>query len=142
MVLAEVTTYLASQGIGTAATDLFYGPMKEAYPDAVVLVQEYGGLTDEPNLSDPTPTAAPAGKSIRLEFPRIQILCRGARNDYNTPRAKAEAARVALTKVLNQTLSGVRYLAIEPIQPPFPLSADENERERIVFNCQITKELS
>ena len=123
MLLPEVVSYLNSQGIASFGVDLFYGPLKEAYPDEILIVQEYGGSQDEPTLSDNSviDSSQSFGKGIRLEYPHIQVLCRGNKNEYDPPRLRAERARRSLLKVLNQTISGVFYVAIETLQPPFRL---------------------
>jgi len=139
MILAELTTYLAANGIGTTGTDLFYGPLQEQYPDVVTLVNVYGGSPDEPAMGDPI--AAP-GKSARLEFQHVQLLFRGAANDTDGPLTRALSARDAMLKVLSSTLSGTYYLAIEPLQDPFFLSMDKNYRLSYVFNARCTKEPS
>lgn len=129
MVLAELVTYLATQSIGTAATDLFYGLMPES-PDACVVLYEYGGMPNEPDLGTP---------NTRLEFPRVQVVTRGVKNDYDGPRLKAQDVVTALTKIANQTLSGVSYKAVQAIQPPFFLRRDDNFRVEFACNFQVTK---
>ena len=139
MVLDELVAYLAAHGIGTAAVDIFYGSMKDTFPDEVVLLQEYGGIQDEPNMSDPG--GAP-GYGVRLEYPRIQVLHRGKRDDYVTPRTKAEATRKVLMAVNDTSLSGVHYSYIEILQPPYRLRTDANFRIEIAYNIQVCKRLS
>jgi hypothetical protein len=138
MTEAEVVTYLASQGGGTAGVDIWYGSMLETYPDVVTLVQVTGGLPDEPDMGD----EAASGSKTRLEFPRLQILYRGIRDDYTGPRTRAESGRVAMMKIVNTTLSGVRYLSAEPLGPPYKIRQDENFRYEFAIKVQVTKELS
>jgi hypothetical protein len=137
VVLDEITEYLSFNGVGSMGVDLFYGAMKESYPSSVIIVQIYGGIQDEPSLGDSTSF----GRAIRLEYPRIQILCRGVRDDTTGPYQRAVNARDALVRISNQVLKGVKYLAVEPLQPPFRLRSDENFREHYAFNCQVTKEI-
>jgi hypothetical protein len=138
MLLPELTTWAATKSLGTAGTDLFYGPMHEEYPDAVTIIQEYGGLADEPSLGDPSGP----GTKIRYEQPFVQFLFRGARDDYDGPRTRAEAGRVAVMTILNTTMSGVLYLGAEIVQPPFHMMTDENQRHYFVLNVHIFKEPS
>lgn len=138
MLLSEVCTYLATQGIGTSGTNLFYGPMQEQYPDAVVVVEEYGGFPDEPNLGDGGPTS---GQATRLEYPAFRVLCRGTRDDYDGPRAKAVLAKAALMKVVNETMSSCQYLGFD-VGPLIPLRPDSNFRHSITFNVHTMKEPS
>ena len=111
MLLTELAAYLQAQGIGTQGVSLFYGTMPETDPTdsspVTVVLYEYGGTMNEPDLGT---------GNTRLEFPSVQIVCRGLANDYNSPRQKATDIVTALTKVINQTLSGVSYKAIEPKQ--------------------------
>lgn len=132
MILAELVTYLATQGIGTAGTNLFYGLMKEQYPDVVVVVQENGGTPDEPDLG------VNKGQTVRLENPEIVVICRGVRDDYDTPRQKAEDVRTALMKITNQTLSGVKFLVAET-RPPGFRRFDDNFRNEFGVPARVTK---
>lgn len=136
---AEITAYLATQGLGTAGTDLFYGPVREFYQDAMGTVQLWGGLKDEPNLGDNTGGAgATFGRAVRLEYPKLQVLFRGAPNDYDGPRLKADQARNELAKVLNTSLSGTRYVSIETNNVRW-LKMDENFRHHFIFDVMPTK---
>ena len=101
MLLAEIGAYLIANGVGTTLdTDVFLGKVPSD-PDVIVAVQEYGGLADEPDLGT---------GNIRLEMPRIQVLCRGVKDDYSGPRQVCQTAKIQLMKIRNQALSGVRYL--------------------------------
>lgn len=132
MVLDELVTFLAANGVGTAGFDLFYGLLPPD-PDIATVLYEYGGLPSEP---------ATGGKTNRLVFPKIQALCRGIKDDYDGPRLRAEAIVGLFVSILNQNISGVRYLAVVPIQEPFPLRRDEDFRIEMVCNFQVTKEPS
>jgi hypothetical protein len=52
---------------------------------------------------------------IRIDYPMLQIICRATREDYPTARDKAENIRVLLASVLEQTISGVHIMRIEPM---------------------------
>lgn len=131
MVLPELTTYLATQGIGTAGTNLFYGILPDT-PDALVTLFEYGGFPNEPDLGT-------GGTTTRFEYPRIQMLCRGVKDDYDGPRLKAQQVVAALTAVVNTTLSGIYYISVIPLQAPFFLRRDENFRVEFACNFQVSK---
>ena len=134
LMIADVTTYLAAQGIGTAAVNLFYGIMDDT-PDAQVVTFEYPGLMNEPNLGKTT---------ANLVYPRIQVQARGIAYDYDGPRQKLQDVVTAFTKVTNQTIvvAGVSYKAIMALQDPFFLRRDANFRVTFACNFQITKEYS
>ena len=130
--LSEMATFIASACSLTVGTTVFRGTLP-ATPDACCAIYEYGGEA-------PTTTFGVA--AIALEYPRVQIVFRGARNDYDAPRALAETAYRACAAANHQSLSSTRYLAMEPLQSPFLLRRDENERVVIAFNVRLTKELS
>lgn len=127
MVLAELTTYLGTQSIGT--TNFYYGGLPPD-PDIVVVLFEYGGLPNEPDMGT---------GNTRLVFPLIQAVVRGVREDYDGPRLMIQNVVTAFTKVVNQNLSGIPYKAIEARQDPFFLRRDDNFRVEFVCNFKVTK---
>lgn len=135
MLLDEVSSFLVAQnvftGVGTGggATPLFTGKIMAA-PDVAGFLFEYGGKSPEFDLGR---------GGIRLEFPRIQLVCRGVRDDYSGPRLLAQTAFIQLSAVVNQNLSGVRYLTIDAMQTPFFLRRDDNDRIEIVCNYTVMK---
>lgn len=129
MVLTELTTYLASQSLGVVGTNIFYNITPET-PDALISLFEYGGMPSEPDLGTP---------NMRLEFPLIQAITRGVKNDVDGPRLVAQNIVTAFTKVINQSLSGVSYKAILAKQAPAFMRRDENFRTYFVCNFQVFK---
>jgi hypothetical protein len=134
MLLDELALYLQTQGLGTVGTTIFKGTLPDQ-PDACTAVFEYAGLPSEKTFS-PTPGAAVEEK------PRVQIVCRGIKQDYQTPRTQADAIWKALDGLGNVTMSGTGYLWIEALQSPFLMRRDENERVYIAVNYQVMKRLS
>lgn len=130
--LDEVATFVATACSLTVGTNLFKGQLPPL-PLVCAAVYEYGGEAPVTTLG----TAA-----IAVEYPRVQVVFRGARLDYSTPRALAETAYRAMAAANHQTITSTRYLAMEPLQAPFSLGMDGNECFRIAFNVRITKELS
>ena len=134
MVLAELATYLAADGLGlTAGTNLFYSLLPES-PDVCVALFEYPGLPDEVELG---------GTTIRAEWPRVQVVVRGAGDaGSDAPRLLCEQIRRSFTKIREQILSGCAYHAVTAIQAPFPLAPDENFRFKYACNFQVYKDPS
>ena len=130
MLLDELATYLAAQGIGTQGVDLFNGVLPDSPPDAVALF-EYGGVA---------PVHALGGGQAKYERPRVQVVARAT--TYSAARSKIETIYKLLQAVSNASLSSVRYLSIEAVQSPFLLTRDENARVVLACNFQIVKELS
>lgn len=129
----EVGTYLASQLSLTRGTNLFEGIMPET-PNACLAVLTYAGGPSELGFGVTT--------GVQYEQPGLAIWCRGEPNDYTTPRDQAHSARQALAKVQATSLSGTLYHYIIPLQSPFVLETDENERRVLAFNCRVKKEPS
>ncbi len=132
MVLVELQTFLAAAGLGlTADTNLFYGILPDT-PDVCATINLYPGRPIEPNLGS-------GGGGVRLEYPRIQVVCRGTVDNLTAPTLLATQIMAALTGIVNQTLSGVFYLAVEAQQTPFPMRRDDNHRVEVACNYQVTK---
>ena len=129
MLLDEVAVYLETLNVGTRAVDLFTGFMPDT-PDALVVILEVPGRL--PSRDHGTP-------GVALEHPQIAVWARGIRRDYQNPRLKAQAAHDALSLVTNMLLSAVRYLDIMPMQQPFLVERDKDERSIIGFNAAVTK---
>lgn len=141
MVLTELAAYIISQDSARILdSNLFRGimpPEDAALPSTTTLALfEYGGKMSEPDLGY---TGTPR---MRLVFPLIQVMCRGLKDDYDTPRLAIQGVVTMFTAVLNQTLSGVYYLGIEAHSDPFPISRDDNFRISFVCNFTVTRQYS
>ena len=80
--------------------------------------------------------------AISVEYPRVQILVRGARLDYATPRAAIEVAYRAMAAAGAQLISSTRYLSMRPLHTPFLYEKDANDRLTMAFSAELQKELS
>lgn len=125
-ILDALGTYLASQGQGTLATDIFLTRMPDA-PDACVALYESAGLA---------PSHVFGSSVYAIDNQRIRVLCRGARNDYPSARSKATAIRAILGAVRDTTLSGVHILSILSTSEVYPLTRDGDDRP--VIGCDYT----
>lgn len=100
-----------------------------ATPDKCFVLYETGGFPNE-GLSS----------TGSVDRPTFQLRVRGPVNTgsgaYSTARVKIEAARVALENVLNENLSGWRYLHIKAQHPPLGLGQDNTDRPLLVVNFQ------
>ena len=119
----------ASQG--TLGTSIFLGTLPES-PDACVAVYENSG-------SSPAFTMGAGG--IRIDYPMIQIICRAGREDYPTARDKADAIRILLASVLEQTISGVNVMRIEPMGSVNQLGVDPKYRPLISVNFRCLERM-
>lgn len=130
MLLDEIASYLASQGVGTEGVDLFKSLMPDE-PSNCVALYDYGG-------SPPAMTLG-AG-AAQWEEPRIQVVARAT--TYSAARTKIGDVFTVLHSLLNTTLSGTLYISIEAVQSPFLLDRDESGRVRCACNFHIRKVLS
>lgn len=131
-VLDEMATFIASACSLTVGATLFKGKLP-ATPDTCAAIYEYAGVGPDFVMG----TAA-----ISLEYPRVQIAFRGAKDDYSTPRTTAETAFRACAAAAPQSISSTRYLRMTPLQSPFQRERDDLGRVVIAFNVQLEKELS
>lgn len=130
--ITEVADFVASACSLTVGTNLFRGHLPDK-PDVCAAVYEYGGSSPEFVFGQSAPAA---------EYPRLQIVFRGTARDYTTPRVLAETAYRACAAAANGTLGSTRYFSLLPLQPPFKLREDANDRPVIGFNVQASKVLS
>lgn len=132
--LDELAAYLATELSMAVGTDLFSNRAPPT-PDAVLTIYETGGSPSELGLGV-------AG--VLYEFPSVQVVARGAKDDFVTPRTVAENAYRALAEIQGATLSGTEYLLVRPLNPPQSTApgVDEDGRPRWSFNVLVEKELS
>ena len=132
-VLDDIAARIATAISGTVGTDVFKGRLPNE-PNVCVAVFEYGGRASEHGFGVVT--------KVQHEHPSVQVLVRGEPQDYETPRATADAIRNSLAQVQATLLNGVLYLMITPLQSPFLFRRDENERVIIACNYSCDKEPS
>ena len=130
-VLTELSAHLEAQGIGTRGTDLFVADMPQT-PDACTVIYEYASRG--PYRAFTSALGSPVAERVR-----IQVVCRA--KTYSAARTKAKAVWDELEN-FSGTLSSVEYLWIEAITSPFLFKKDENERELVATNYEITKKVS
>jgi hypothetical protein len=133
MLLDDLATLIEGGAIATSGTDLFAGGLPDT-PDAAVAMMETAGREGKHVFGQALPA---------IEYPRVRIAARGEPNDYETPRGTIEAIYQLLVARSAETVSGgARYLTWEPIQPPYSLGKDKNERWIVGFNVEVYKEVS
>lgn len=134
MLLDDAVDYLSSGGLGIAGEDLFKGTMPDA-PDVCVAVYETGGL--------PSVHAMAAGPGLAVvERPRIQVLCRAGRDDYETARSKAHSVFKLLDGLRARSINGTAYKWAAAVQSPFFIGPDQNNRPLISCNFDVVKALT
>jgi hypothetical protein len=104
--------YLVAQAISTDATT-FHGGDTPPNPDELTVVRDTPGLVPQEFMG---------GADILEQF-GIQVVVRATTNAAGVTRAWA--AYEALRRITHTTISGVRYVSMVAITPPFSLGADE-----------------
>lgn len=133
MILDEIAAYLSVNAVGTVGTDIFKSLMPED-PDFAIGIFEYAGRPSDKSF----------GTTIQIENARFQVLVRSDRESttagaYSAARSKARDVHLLLDGKGALALSGVDYLFIEALHPPFFLQRDENERVLIACNYEARK---
>jgi hypothetical protein len=130
----ELVTYLAAYSPSlslTSGTNLFTFALTPS-PDAQTALIPYGGMEPEGSF----------GKDgIRWEHTRIQVVCRGAKDDHRVPAAKADAIYLALGKINAESLSGTFYHRAWPLQSPNHMGTDAGGRPMVGFNVDVYRDL-
>ncbi len=134
MLLDDLVTLVDAQTALTDAVDLFAGGFYDeaGAPDTQAALYEYSGLPPHHVLGS---TNAPIAV-----LPRVQVACRSS--NYATARTLAQTIYDVVANLTHQTLSpsGKRYIRVEALQEPFDMGRDENHRNVIGFNLQITRD--
>ena len=128
-ILESVGDLLVARSQGTLGTNLFLAVMPET-PDVCTAVYENSGNR---------PSFTMGADPWAIDRPLIQVICRAARGDYPAARDKADGIREILGAVVDQTLSGIHVMRIEPQGSLNPLGEDENQRPMISvnFECMV-----
>ena len=128
----EIIALLATGSIGVYEVDLFKNRMPET-PNTCGCVFDTAGVA---------PQAGFGVAGIQHETPGVQIRFRGEKRQSAEPYAKAQSAYRLLMANWGAVLSNTQYLTLKPLQSPFILERDGNERVVWVFNALLEKELS
>jgi hypothetical protein len=124
----ELAEHLAAMNWGTAGTDLFADAMPDA-PDECISVASYN--------SGETPMRIQSNLGISIEAHHVQVRVRAASHD----RASTQADGVIdeLSRINNQAVGDHLFVSVWPMQPPFPLSEDEQRRTVYAFNLRVLR---
>jgi hypothetical protein len=128
MVLDAIAALVQSAGYGTIGVDLFYPEMPDQPDDCV-------SLADFP--SGPPDMELGYGQ-IGVERLSVQVTVRAVA--YDTGRTRIEGIVTELAKVLNQSVSGVRYLATIPNRAPSSIGRDPNGQYLFTVDFDVMKE--
>jgi hypothetical protein len=117
---------LQTDGVGTLATNIFLGYLRDT-PDVAVGVFEDRGNGAEQVFG--------AGV-VAIEQPSIRVVARAARNDYPAARTKILAVRASLGSIRDTTISGVNFMCVIATSDPYPMGLDEHERAMFGLDLQ------
>jgi hypothetical protein len=128
--LEALADRLQSASVATTATNLFLGLMPDK-PDLCVALYEYAGAS---------PLEVMVNDAATLERPSVQVIVRGARNDYPTAKALMEQVRDTLTAIANEDISGERFLRVSQQSSINALGVDDNDRPEFSLSLQVVME--
>jgi hypothetical protein len=130
--MADFLTDLAAFGASALPTLTVRTAVMPETPDRVLVLRPYPGLASDKGFGSAL---------LVFEHPRVQVVARGAREDFDQAWADGQAAYVAYGSISAQALSDTFYHNVRPLTPPFLLRYDENRRPEVVFNLHIDKDL-
>lgn len=132
MVLDDFMTLLSEAGLGIPAQTLFKGAMPLDAPGAAV-PDEVIALVETPGL----PALYVHGVAReRIAQPVVQVEIRSKQYDYESGRAKAEAAWQALDGLSNVTVNGTYYLWCLALEMPYRVRFDDLSRSHFLFRVR------
>ena len=128
----DLVAFLATQGHGTAATDLYQDVMPDSPDACVAVLSTPGGPSDGQFGTD----------ALKYERPRASIWIRAAREDVAAARTKAFAVYKDIGKIQAETVNGTFYNMLVVLQAPFHLKDDDQARPIFAFNVEAEKEVA
>lgn len=126
MILEALGDYLQTNSVGTLGTNIFLGKMP-ASPDYCITLYEYEGMAPKESFG---------GNPYDVDMPRIQVVVRGARDDYPTARDAVNTIRGLLADITDVTISSTKVLRVASLGAFIPLGLDDKDRPRIAANFQ------
>lgn len=129
MLVEDIANLLQTEGHGTRGTDLILYQLPDA-PDTVTAIREYEGGDVELVQNTTTPFEADVRFQVVTRAPTIAAA-----------RSKAQDIWITLSALRNVDLDGTFYQRVLPLQAPFVLTRDENDRWIIGCNYTVRKEV-
>lgn len=128
--LDEVAQYLDDQGVGEFSADAgrtIFVNHQPSEPDFCISL--FGNVGE---------TLGDSGRDVTdMQFPRFQVLVRGAEDEYALASSKMQAIRTALHGKLKLTLPSWRILRMHADQDGGPIGTDEQGRPEFSINFTV-----
>jgi hypothetical protein len=130
MLIEEVAQLIQAAGHGTLGVDIFLYQMPDT-PDTCVALREYGGGE---------PVYVHSRINPCYELPRFQLVARAP--SIPDARLLAHQVWITLQQIKNVSLGGTFYQRLQPLQSPFIIERDNNDRWVAGANFEAMKEVS
>jgi hypothetical protein len=98
-------------------------------PDDMVVLYEVPGMA---------PAFVHGKIGAAYEYPRLQLVVRS--KSFTAARTRIQTLYRALSDVTNMTIGGTWYMRIQPLQSPYQVPHDGNDRVVLLCNFQVSKE--
>ena len=130
-VASEAVDILEAAGLGTPGTNLFEYRLPDTPHQAIAVI--------------PYPGAQPMrhhGESVPgLQQPRFQVRCR-ATDDASVDDLADRAFRALCAAMNRDVAPGVAWLAVRPLQDPFPQPEDQSRRMVRACNFEVLRRVA
>jgi hypothetical protein len=129
MVLDDLIKVLVDAEVGTEApSGAIWKAFLPSTPDTVITLYPTGGSAGEAVLD---------GWGPKYEHHGVQVVSRSA--TLATAETNIQNCYDTLRVLVNAPINGSFYLSVTPVQPPFLLMKDENERWVYAFNVDAMR---
>ncbi len=129
----DIAAILAAAGIGTVAATSGWAIFESRLPDGTNVPDTVIAVIDSPAGRDANPKLA-------LDYPAVQILVRGAKDDYRAAHAKAVAIKDELLGKDPITQANTNYRGFHMRGDIGLLDYDESDRPLITMNFELNVE--
>lgn len=121
----DIASIIQSAGIATLGTDMFVSNLPDDPDDCVALIDT--GSWGEPE------------SDLGYSYPLLQVVVRGAQNEYLSTYSKAVSIRDTIMGLSPQTINSIWYSGFWVSMDVSSLGRDERDRIKFAINFRIMR---